>query len=92
MGFDDRAPSDYKKVLGASWLLSIGARGMGNLLSPLKWDLLSRTESKSFAESLAVQDVVSGGKMDGHTSSQNRFALCKRGPNFARLGGGQGPC
>lgn len=52
--------------------------GMGNPLSPLKWDPLLRAEIKSPAEGLAEQDVVSRGKANGHTSSQNRLALCKR--------------
>lgn len=51
---------------------------MGNPLPPLKWDPLLRAEIKSPAEGLAEQDVVSGGKANGHTSSQNRLALCKR--------------
>lgn len=60
----------------------LGGRGMGNLLSPLKWDSLLRTEIQSPAECLAEQDVVSSGKANGHTSSQNRLALCKRRPQL----------
>lgn len=77
----------HQRAQESTWCLlagpfPLGGRGMGNLLSPLKWDPLLRTEIKSPAECLAEQDVVSSGKANGHTSSQNRLALCKRRSQF----------